>query len=227
MTALTHSARVLLAQPDRAELQKTYAELRFLQFGDFVAGDTLAALVRDLLPAVLPHAARIVRPHEIDVGLLRGGRRFWRIDPGAFEGGANSAEGAAAIAAAFERSGLAGFVREVVEATQPFVEEVVGHRLRYDRTFLLAYDEADFIAPHGDTQTSRRIMLQMPVPFACQTAMRVLRDGWMEPYYDHLGAFRVHGPGIWHEVLPVLRADPQRDPVRVLVTARLPYADDA
>jgi len=219
-----------LAAPDasdhRRELAKTYEKLHFVQMEDFVNGERLAGIVRELMPEVRRHAIRIVRPPEVSTGTLRNGRRFGRIDPAPFEGGELSSQGRAAVQAAFGASGLSGFVTELLAETLPVVEDITGRKLRYDRTFLLTYGEADFIAPHGDTQTSRRVMLQMPVSTGCRTAMQVMRDGWMEPYYDNLGALRIHGPGIWHEVLPVLRLDDGGEPERVLVTARLPYADD-
>jgi hypothetical protein len=225
-TALTQHGRQLIAAP-ASEARATYGRLRFVQFEDFVRGDLLEGAIADLLPAVRPHAVRLIRPHEIGTGVLHEGRRFDRIDPGPFAGGETSASSRAAVQAAFDRSGLSAFVASLMTEAMPFFEDVVERRLRYDRAFLLAYREGDFIAPHGDTQTSRRIMIQMPVTFGCRSAMRVMRDGWMEPYYDNIGALRIHGPGIWHEVLPVLRLDDARVPERILVTARLPYASDA
>jgi len=214
------------ADDGRRVLAKTYEKLRFVQFEDFVNGERLAGIVRELMPEVRRHTIRIVRPPEVSTGTLRNGRRFGRIDPAPFEGGELSPQGRAAVQAAFDASGLSGFVTDLLAASLPIVEDITGRKLRYDRTFLLTYGEADFIAPHGDTQTSRRVMLQMPVSTGCRSAMQVMRDGWMEPYYDNLGALRIHGPGIWHEVLPVLRLDNGDEPERVLITARLPYADD-
>ncbi|HEX6521158.1 MAG TPA: hypothetical protein VF070_14300 [Streptosporangiaceae bacterium] len=214
------------ADGHRRALADIYKKLRFVQIEDFVAGDLLAGIMRDLMPEIRRYTVRIVRPHEVSTGSLREGRRFGRIDPTPFEGGDAGPEGRAAIQAAFDASGLTGYVSALLAESLPLVEAIAGRKLRYDRTFLLTYGEADFIAPHGDTQTSRRVMLQMPVSTGCRTAIRVMRDGWMEPYYDNLGAFRVHGPGIWHEVPPVLRLDDDVEPERVLVTVRLPFADD-
>lgn len=214
------------AATHRQELADTYSRLRFVQIEDFVRGDLLAAIMGDLMPQVRRYTLRVVRPHEVSTGMLREGRRFGRIDPAAFEGGDLGPEGQAAVQAAFDASGMTSYVAGLLTQSLPLVQEITKRKLRYDRTFLLTYGEADFIAPHGDTQTSRRIMLQMPVSTGCRTAMRVMRDGWMEPYYDNLGAFRIHGPGIWHEVPPVLRLDDDTEPERVLVTVRLPYADD-
>ena len=229
---LTATARDLAASVTadvdgrRQALKNTYEELRFVQIEDFVNGELLAGIVRELMPQVRPHAIRVVRPPEVSTGVLRNGRRFGRIDPAPFEGGDLGPERRAIVRAAFDASGLSEFVAEMLAGSLPMVEAITGRKLRYDRTFLLTYGEADFIAPHGDTQTSRRVMLQMAVSTGCRTAMQVMRDGWMEPYYDNPGALRIHGPGIWHEVLPVLRLDDDLLPERVLVTARLPYADD-
>jgi hypothetical protein len=207
-------------------LAGVYARLRFVQIEDFVAGGLLETIMRDLMPEVREHMVRIAVPHEVSTGSLTEGRRFGRIDPAPFAGGELDPAGQAAVLAAFDRSGLSGFVSGLLAETLPLVEEITGHKFRYDRTFLLTYGEADFIAPHGDTQTSGRIMLQMPVSVGCRTAIRVMRDGWMEPYYDNLGSFRIHGPGAWHEVPPVLRLDDDTEPERILVTVRLPYADN-
>jgi hypothetical protein len=227
MNVLADPGRRLVSEPVDPELRETYTKLRFLQFENFVDGDALAGIIADLLPQVRPYAVRLVKPHEVSEGLLREGRRFDRIDAGPFKGELEAEADKQAVRDAFDRSGLTGFVAELLTSVQPFVEDVVGQKLEYDRTFLLSYGEGDFIAPHGDTQTSRRIMVQMPIAFGCRTAMRVMRDGWMEPYYDNPGSLRIHGPGIWHEVLPVLRLDDAVTPERVLVTARLPFADAA
>lgn len=222
---LTRNGRALLAEEAR-QARDTYRSLRFVQLEDFVRGDLLTETVRGLLPVLREHAVRVVKPPEVTTGFLRDGRRFERLDPGEFTGGEIPPAGRAAVQAAFDRGGLTAFVHELLAEAMPFFEDVAERRLRYDRTFLLSYREGDFIAPHGDTQTSRRVMIQMPVTFGCRSAMRVMRDGWMESYYDNPGALRIHGPGIWHEVLPVLRMADGPPPERILVTARLPYAAD-
>ncbi len=224
MTALSETGRRLVAAPATEDLRQEYERLRFLQLEGVTDGDRLDKIITEVYPRVVDHTVRVVKPHEISTGLLREGRRFGRIDTEDFAGGSSPAAAKAAVRTAFDESGLTGYVEELVAEVRPFVEDVVGRRLRYDRAFLLTYNEADFIAPHGDTQTSQRIMLQLSVTYGCRTALRVLRDGWMEPYYDNPGALRIHGPGIWHEVLPVLRLEPDVDPLRVLLTARLPYA---
>jgi hypothetical protein len=206
--------------------RETYDRLRFVQLEDFVDGQALTDIIGSLMPEVRRYAARIIRPHEVSAGLLYEGRRFSRIDPGVFEGADTRPDHRAATQAIFDGSGLTAFIGSLLAEALPFFEDVTSHRLRFDRVFLLSYGEGDFIAPHGDTQTSQRVMIQMPVTFHCRCAMRVMRDGWMEPYYDNAGALRLHGPGIWHEVLPVLRLRDDADPERVLITARLAYADN-
>src|SRR5258708_28657578 len=98
------------ADGGRQALAKTYEKLRFVQIEDFVNGDLLAGMVRELMPEVRRHTIRVVRPPEVSTGMLRNGRRFGRIDPAPFEGGDLGPEGRAAVQAAFDASGLSGFV---------------------------------------------------------------------------------------------------------------------
>jgi hypothetical protein len=226
MSVLTERGNRLLSGSPPAGLRAEYARLRFVQLDDVTDAARLDAVMGDLLPRVLPYSMRTERPHQISTGLLRDGCRLERVDVTSSAGGTPSAAAEEAVRAAFSDTGLTAFVDELLAGALPFVAELVGRRLRYDRTFLQVYREGDFIAPHGDTQTSRRIMLHLPVTLGCRTALRVLRDGWMEPYYDEPGSLRVQGPGIWHEVLPVLRLDRATDPLRVVVTVRLPYSDE-
>jgi hypothetical protein len=213
-----------------APLCKEYAARRFLQLDDVVLADPLAAVLDAALAETGDYRARVTKPHDMSVGLLSGGRRFNRIDPGPFDNG-TFAEGVSADQAAeavrqgFLRSGLTSYCRRLAQEIRPWVQRLTGQSLTYDREFLLTYDEGDFIAPHGDTQTSRRIMVQLPYVINSYCAMRAMRDGWMELQYDLLGSLRVHGPGIWHEVLAVQRIPGAAEPLRVLLTLRFPYDD--
>jgi hypothetical protein len=206
-------------------LRQTYRQLKFVQVDDFVHAGVLTDVALRATSAAQAYATRVVKPHEIRTGYLNGGSRFDRIDWGPHEGRVHDETARSSIRAAFDTSGLSSFVDRLLGEIKPWIEFVVGRALLYDRTFLLVYGESDFIGPHGDTQTSRRIMVQMPVNLNCRGALRVLRDGWMEPYYDEPGCLRILGPGIWHDVLPVLALDRARPTQRVLVSARLPYAD--
>jgi hypothetical protein len=223
LSALTPTGHDVVRRCDPS-LPSSYATEQFLQLDRFVSATWLAAIVERLLPSVRPLATRIVEPPEISPGSLQGGRRFGRIDTGPFEANRSTPQEAAAIGHAFRRSGLDTFVDTLLDEITPFVEFVTSRSLHYDRTFLLHYQEGDFVGPHGDTQTSRRIMLQLPVTFGCRTAYRVLRGDWMEVVYDEPGSLRIVGPGVWHEVVPVLAADPSVPAERVVVTIRLPYS---
>lgn len=224
MEILSPQAYEILREPWDDDARRTYQELRFLQLDNFVQSGVLEQIVLELMPRVREYATRTVKPHEIETNYLGPGRRFDRIDFGPHAGRRHDSRQEEAIRRAFDETGLTTFIDGLLRAAKPFVEWVTARRLEFDRVFLLAYREADFIGPHGDTQTSERIMMQLPVALNCRTAMRVLKDGWMEPFYDDPGTLRIMGPGIWHDVLPVLRLTPDRDPERVLITARLPYA---
>jgi hypothetical protein len=221
---LTASAREILAGPVD-ELCASFAALQVVQLDDFVRAEVLRRIVGRVLPMVRPYAVRIERPHRLTPGTMVDGRRFWRIDDGPFAENKHTEADREAIHKAFDLSGLTAFAAGLFAAAQPTFEALTGRSLRYDRVFLLDYGEGDFIAPHGDTQTSRRILVQMPVTFNCRTAFRALRDGWMEPFYDDPGSLRLMGPGIWHDALPVLRMPGQGPPERVIVTLRLPYRE--
>jgi hypothetical protein len=51
----------------------------------------------------------------------------------------------------------------------------------------------------------------------------VLKNGYLEPFYDEPGCLRILGPGVWHDVLPVLRLLPDRDPLRVMVSMKFDF----
>jgi hypothetical protein len=224
VTVLAPGGASAISQPWDEALQRTYRELKFVQVDDFVRAEVLTDAATRAASAAKAYATRVVKPHEIRTGYLNGGSRFDRIDWGPHEGRIHDEAARRSIRGAFDASGLSSFVDRLLVEIKPWIEFVVGRRLLYDRTFLLLYGESDFIGPHGDTQTSRRVMVQMPVNLNCRGALRVLRDGWMEPYYDEPGCLRLLGPGIWHDVLPVLALDRARAAQRVLVSARLPYA---
>lgn len=247
----SHGAGLLEAGPS-PELMDAYKKDLFLQVDDFIDESGLRGVLNRLLPEVRQHALRVSRPHKVSVGSLQGGRRLSRIDAGCRSRWVNGAavpaaacsrcepgpggeaipEGhtpedvSIAVKQAFGRSGLLDFCDSLAEQAIPWIEKLTGVTLDYDRCFLLTYGEGDFIAPHGDTATSRRILLQMPVPFGCDSAMRVMHDGWMELRYDRPGCIRIMGPGMWHEVLPVQRRPGGPDPERVLLTLRLPFAEE-
>jgi len=206
------------------ELREIYRQLRFVQVDDMVRPDRLAEVARRAAELARPYTTRCERPHDVAPGSLAGGYRFDRIDWGAHAGSRHGEEDRAALRAVFDASGLSRFAGELAQAALPFLEAVVDRELSYDRVFLLVYREGDFIDPHGDSQVGQRLMVQMPACFGCRTALRILKDGYLEPFYDEPGCLRILGPGIWHDVLPILRLEPDRPPERVLVSLRFSYA---
>lgn len=209
-----------------AKFSETYAATSFVQLDGVVPASSLRTVVERAVRATQQYACQVVHPPEIGRGSFRDGKRFSRVDYGDHEHIPLSVAEKAAVREAFVASGLSQFIERLVEQWLPFVEDVAQHRLRFDRCFLLCYREGDLIAPHGDSQTSRRVMLQMPVTDGCRTVFRVLQDGWLRPFYDDPGTLRILGPGVWHDVPPVVASSPGASARRIVVTARLPYMDE-
>ncbi len=222
---LTKHGRQLISQEPDTNLfamRDTYQQLKFVQIENFVQPDVLTNMVAHILPQAREYMARKEIPHQISEGLLSGGSRFGRIDwsPPAVK---LSSEVQEAIQSIFEKNGLIQFAVELSQLALPFFEFLVDRKLRYDRPFLLVYDEGDFIDPHGDSSTSQRVLVQMPVSFATRGAVRVLKNGFLEPFVDEPGCLRLLGAGIWHDVPPVLRLYPDHTPLRVLVAVRFAF----
>jgi hypothetical protein len=225
---LTEQGMELVSDPAGARagsLRETYQQLRFVQVDSMVRPDLFADVVARTLVLARPYATRREQPHRIASGALAGGFRFDRIDWGPHEGSRHSRRDREALQAAFDAGGLGPFATGLAHLLLPFLEAVTGRKLGYDRVFLLVYGEGDFIDPHGDAQTSPRLKVQIPVCFGCRSALRVLKDGFLEPFYDEPGCLRLVGAGIWHDVMPILRLEPERPPERVLVSMRFPYLD--
>lgn len=226
-TILTDHGRTLTKIPpnnDAYAIKNIYQHHKFAQIENLIESDVLTRIAENTMTLARPYIIRRVNPHQVQGGTLAGGYRFGRIDWGKYDGNTHSEADKEAIRAAFKQGGLHAFATELSHLIKPFVEFVVGKKLEYDRVFLLVYKEGDFIDPHGNSQTSQRVMLQMPVSFASHTAFRMLKDGFLEPFYDNPGCLRILGAGIWHDVLPILRTEPNRTPERVLVILRFPFA---
>lgn len=156
--------------------------------------------------------------HTDDNGTLGYGFRLLRIDAKSDDPGH-----ARRVTEIFREHGLLDWAQDVARELLPLVNSIVGRVLRYERVFLLAYREGDYIGPHGaehDTDLDR-FNLQFPLCYDTVGSMRILRQGYLEPLYDRDGDARLLGPRMWHEVPPLLRLPGGADPLRLVVSLRL------
>ncbi|GHF52170.1 hypothetical protein GCM10010218_36980 [Streptomyces mashuensis] len=146
------------------------------------------------------------------------GFRFQRIDTKA-----DTPEHAERVTTAFREHGLTDWSERMAAELIPVVDRITGRSMRYERVFLLAYREGDYIGPHGAEQDTDldRFNLQFPLCYDAVGAMRILRRGYLEPLYDRDGDARLLGPRMWHEVPPLLRLPGGADPLRLVVSLRL------
>ncbi|OMI37015.1 StsF protein [Streptomyces sparsogenes] len=156
--------------------------------------------------------------HTDNDGELGYGFRLLRIDSKS-ESPAHSAR----VTTVFRRHGLLDWSEQAAAQLIPLVNRITDRELRYERMFLLAYREGDYIGPHGaehDTDLDR-FNLQFPLCYNTVGSMRILRQGFLEPMYDRDGDARLLGPRMWHEVPPLLRLPGSADPLRLVVSLRL------
>jgi hypothetical protein len=72
------------------------------------------------------------------------------------------------------------------------VESIVGAHLSYARVQVLLYGADDYLGPHTDARSGARYNVQAPL----------------------------NGPGVWHEVLPLVPTGPAARPHRVVLSLR-------
>lgn len=202
------------------EAREQYQARRFAQMDRAIDGSQIRGALSRLLPIVRRYAEQSLRPPEGSGHAFNGGYRYERIDPGVPQS-SFAREEDTFVRQAFEDSGLNRLVGELWDSTSESLNEIVGTRLALDRCFLLRYRERDYIAPHGDSQKNGRVLVQLPVPFNTVGVFRAMTGEWFEDFYDRSGSLRILGPGIIHEVPPVLRTNPEADPERIIVTIRL------
>lgn len=212
-----------MSSPRLAELRQSFETIRLVQLDDFVDAEIVATVLARTVEKVRMYALRDETPHKVEPGRLYGGARFSIVDWGSGEGSDHDQATREAIREGFSLGGLDDLCAAISHDVKPLVERITGEHLTYDRPLLFIYGEGDFIDPHGDSTTKRRVMVQLPVCFNCRNALRVLKNGYLEPFYDEPGCLRILGPGVWHDVLPVLRLMPDRDPLRVMVSMKFDF----
>ena len=62
--------------------------------------------------------------------------------------------------------------------------------------------------------------MQFPITCGSVGGVRVLSDGFLRMHYDAAGSMNILGPGVWHDVPPLLRGESGVDPYRVNIGFR-------
>ena len=206
-----------ISRPDPACLSRAAAE--YASYG-LVALDGVVDVseLRPVLRAIHDEVGHLVQerhqPHVPGDGVLGIGHRFARLDT------TPDIPGAGTVADCFAAHGLDRWADAFAAATLPWIGDLTGYDLTYHRPFLIVYREGDYIGPHGDRYDGHRVNIQIAVVYDAVSCMRVLKDGYLEPQYDHDGTVRLLGPRMWHEVPPLLRSRPDVAPLRLVLSLR-------
>ncbi|MBT2899222.1 MULTISPECIES: StsF protein [unclassified Streptomyces] len=199
-------------------LRAHYAAHRCAQIPQVVDVTALRAAVLSAYGQLREEPVLDAQEHDSGGGSLGYGFRMLRIDAKS-----DSPAHTERVTTVFRDHGLLDWAEHAAAQLVPVVEEITGRKLHYERVFLLAYREGDYIGPHGaeeDTDLDR-FNLQFPLCYNSVGSMRILRQGYLEPLYDRDGDARLLGPRMWHEVPPLLRLPDGLDPLRLVVSLRL------
>jgi hypothetical protein len=206
---LTPTARELLA---RAELlpsiRERFANDGFVKVTDVLAAQPLVELVTDLLPILNTIAEPVtLRQEPTPDGRLSDGARFWRVDPHCAPHGDKLTRLLATL-------GLVEFGSLLSSSLTPLIREIAGP-VSYQRTYVYLYKEGDYVSVHDDHHVGMRVDVQFPITLGSVGGVRVLSNGFLQMHYDTAGSMNVLGPGVWHDVPPLLRGESGGNPHRV------------
>ncbi|MEX2981311.1 StsF protein [Streptomyces sp. C36] len=207
-----------IADADVESLRAHYAAHRCAQIPRIADVGELRTATRSAYEQLHDEPVLDAQEHTADNDTLGYGFRLLRIDAKS-----DSPAHAERVTTVFREHGLLDWAEHTADELIPLVNEITGRELRYERVFLLAYREGDYIGPHGaehDTDLNR-FNLQFPLCYDTVGSMRILRRGYLEPMYDRDGDARLLGPRMWHEVPPLLRLPGGPDPLRLVVSLRL------
>ncbi|BAG22747.1 MULTISPECIES: hypothetical protein [Streptomyces] len=199
-------------------LRAHYAAHRCAQIPQVVDVTALRAAALSAYRQLSEEPVLDAQEHDSGGGSLGYGFRMLRIDAKS-----DSPAHTERVTTVFRDHGLLDWAEHAASQLVPVVDEITGRKLHYERVFLLAYREGDYIGPHGaeeDTDLDR-FNLQFPLCYNSVGSMRILRQGYLEPLYDRDGDARLLGPRMWHEVPPLLRLPGAPDPLRLVVSLRL------
>ena len=167
---------------------------------------------------VYPSLLRVAETQNIpavmdDSGRPGGGQRLKRVDPE--RPGIPEAD-VSRMLKVYEQYNLHDLGERLSDGISPIVEKVLGAPVKYSRIYFLLYGLDDYISPHDDQQTGPRLNVQLPICTNGIAGLRVYDGDWVT-YPDRAGTLRFLGPGVWHEVLPLIGAP---DASRLNITLR-------
>jgi hypothetical protein len=208
---LTTSAHQLLAELPSADLfRDRYRDIGFVKVPDVVPADALTELATDLLPIFSRIAEEVRLPHKpTPRHTLSVAVRFQRVDPLCC-----SPDTAEKLTRLLDSLGLLRFGSFLAARLTPLVRSVVGP-VSFRRLYFYVYAEGDYISAHDDHHVGARVDVQFPVSVGTVGGVRVLSEGFLRMHYDTPGSMNILGPGVWHDVPPLLRTRPDVDPQRL------------
>jgi hypothetical protein len=200
-----------------------FASLGFAKIDGVLPADPLSSLMQQLLPFFLPMAELVtMRQVPEPDHRLSDGARFWRVDPHT----RRDPEIRARMTEVLDRLGFIRFGELLAGELMPMIRTVVGP-VNYRRVYFYIYKEGDYISVHDDHHVGARVDVQFPVTFGSSGAIRILKNGFMETYYDRAGSMNLLGPAVWHDVPPLLRAPAGEPPLRLNLGFRFSPGEEA
>lgn len=85
------------------------------------------------------------------------------------------------------------------------------------RVGILFYFESNYISIHNDEHMGDRVNIQFPISLNTKGCIRVLRNGFMNQYFDTIGSLNILGPKVWHDVPPIIKIN-NNTPLRMNLT---------
>jgi hypothetical protein len=196
-----------------SEARQAWVSNNFAEVEGVVSPDWLRWVAVTLYPHLLQVAERHEVKSEFKDGRPGGGQRLSRVDPG--RPGVPDAV-LAQMREVYDHFSLPRFGEQLAEDLKPLVDEVLGGSVQYERVYFLLYGPDDYISPHDDKQTGQRVNVQLPICIDGLAGLRVHHGDWIT-HIDRAGLLRFLGPGVWHEVLPLIG---QPNAMRMNITLR-------
>jgi hypothetical protein len=209
---LTERANNLLTMLGGADdIRAEYQTTGFVKVGSILFPDVLTTLLKSLSGILRPVAEEITMIHRLGPDeKLSDGSRFRRVDPECIQNSAARQK----MTLLLEKLGLVDFGSQLALRLTPLIRHIVG-LVSYRRIYLYDYEEGDYISAHNDSHIGDRVDIQFPVTLGTVAGVRILSNGFFLMHYDDAGSMNVLGPRVWHDVPPILAADPGVVPQRL------------